>query len=128
MPLEMSEWEDPQLYQVYRKLFRRASTEEELLVARQALPPLWTRDREWLWEYTYPIPIYTLSYCRAIKWLNFVVKRREEEKSLQAPPSVPGPPPSVHNILGAALHESEMKKRKRMKESPPAVGGKRKRD
>jgi hypothetical protein len=57
-----------------------------------------------------------------------VVKQREEEKSLQAPPSLPGPPPSIHNILGAALHESEMRKRKRTKESPPAAGVKQKRD
>jgi hypothetical protein len=56
------------------------------------------------------------------------MKQREEEKSLQAPPSLPGPPPSIHNVLGAALHESEMKKRKRTKESPPAVGVKWKRD
>jgi len=74
MPLEMSAGEDPQLYQAYRKLFRRASTEEELLVARQALPPLRTQDREWLWEYTYPTPFYTLSYQRHFKWLDFVVK------------------------------------------------------
>jgi hypothetical protein len=82
MPLEMAEWEDPQLYQAYRKLAQRAHTEEDWLVARQALPPARTRDCEWLWEYDYPTPIYTLSYRRAIKWLNFIVKRRKEEKSL----------------------------------------------
>jgi hypothetical protein len=103
MPLKMSKWEDPQLRQTWQKLFWRARTEEELLVTWQALPPLRTRDCEWLWEYSYPTPFYTLSYQRAIKWLDFIAKRRHEEKSLRPPPSLPGPPPSVHNILGAAL-------------------------
>jgi hypothetical protein len=125
----MSEWQDPQLYQTYRKLFRRASTEEELLVSREALPPLHTWDCEWLWEYSDPTPIYTLLYQRAIKWLDFVVRRRHEEKSLQPPPSLPGPPPSIHNVLGAVLQERDLKKRKRGKESFPVAGSsKRKRE
>jgi hypothetical protein len=55
------------------------------------------------------------------------VKWRKEEKSLQAPPSLPEPPPSIHNILRAALHESNLKK-KRKRMSPPVAGKKKLRE
>jgi hypothetical protein len=113
---------------MYRKLLLRAETDEEFLVTRQALPHPRSANWEFLWEYSFPPLLYTNKFQRGNEWAAFCKRQREEEKeSLQAPPSLPGPPPSIHNILGAALHKSDLKK-KRKRGSPPVAGVKQKRD
>jgi hypothetical protein len=126
MLLEMQEWVDPQLAQTYQKLARQASSHKEWMLAWQALPHPQSPDREFLWEYIWPLPELLLVTCEEEeKWEKMCKERTEKEKLLQPPLKCLGPLPSIHNLLGAALHQSNMKKRKGSPVSFPTSGTKR---
>jgi hypothetical protein len=124
----MSQGLDPQLYHTFRKLWRKAETEEDMMVARQALPPLRTPDHKFYWEYLYPgLVMFSRTLAEEDGWREFCQWQAEKERGLPPPAKLPGPPPSIHAILGAALHQDQMMKRKRVKESQGAAGVKRQR-
>jgi hypothetical protein len=56
------------------------------------------------------------------KWEQTCKECDEKEKKLPPPLKCPGPPLSTHTVLGAALHQSELKKKKKSKGSYPAAG------
>jgi hypothetical protein len=135
MPLKMSQGPDPQCYHAYRKLWRKAQrceedreSEEYMMVAQQALPPLRTPDQEFYWEYLYPgLVMFSRMLAEKDGWREFCQQQAEKERGLPPPAKLPGPPPSIHAVLGAALHQDQMTKRKRAKESQGAAGVKRRR-
>jgi hypothetical protein len=59
---------------VYWKLFWRAATEEDMMVARQVLPPLLTTNQEFYWEYTYPLVLLPLMSKEEDDWQEYCQK------------------------------------------------------
>jgi hypothetical protein len=113
---------DPQLAQTYQKLARQARTHEEWKLAWQALQQPRMPDREYLWEYVYPPYLIPVMCKEEEKWEQMCKEHDEKQKKLPPPLKHLGPPPSTHTVLGEALHQSDMKKRKPSKGSYPTVG------